>query len=95
MEINDPVCVYTLNDGVKAEIIKNFLDAEGIRCYLDGENAGDLGIAAFDIRVMVAAGDADRARRLLEEREPHNREEGPDERTAEDTEDAEEPEEFA
>ena len=71
MEINDPVCVYTLNDGIKAEVIKNYLHAQGIRCFLDGENAGDLGLNAFAIRVMVPAIDADRARKLLERHEPH------------------------
>jgi hypothetical protein len=67
MTLNDLVTVYTLSDPIQAEIIKNALHDEGIRCFLDGiHQAGEIGIMAFDIKVQVPAGDADRARRLIE-----------------------------
>jgi hypothetical protein len=70
METNDLIRVYTLTNATHAEIIKNFLQEEGIRCFLDGEeSAANLGLSAFEINVMVPAGDADRARKLIESHE--------------------------
>ncbi|MCS7045691.1 MAG: DUF2007 domain-containing protein [Gemmataceae bacterium] len=72
MDINEPVTVFTLSDPIKAEIIKNSLAADGIRCMLDGINqAGEAGLTAFEIKVQVAAKDADLARRLIEQHERH------------------------
>jgi len=74
MEYNDLVSVSTLTNSVEAEILKNFLQAEGIHCTLEGEEtAANLGLAAFAINVMVRAGDADHARKLIE---THNRHKG-------------------
>ena len=62
------VTAYTLKDPYKAEVIKNALGAEGIRCELDGEGqAGFSGI--LDIGVLVRAQDADLARELIEQLE--------------------------
>lgn len=71
MEINEPVTVYTASDPVTAKIVKNFLNAEGIRCMLSGENqAAHMGLGGgFAVEVIVPAADADRARKLIEERE--------------------------
>jgi hypothetical protein len=70
MDLRDFVTVYTLSDPVRAEIIRGALQAEGIRCFLDGLNeAGFAGISAFDIKVQVPAGDADRASRFIEAHE--------------------------
>jgi hypothetical protein len=67
MDCNDLVNVYTVVEPVEAEIIKNFLRAEGIRCFVDGEHqAGIQGIAAFEIGILVPAADADRARKLIQ-----------------------------
>ena len=66
MRTNDLVEVYVLADANKAEVIKNALEAEGITCFLDGLNtAGQMGLAPFNVRVMVRAEDADRARQLI------------------------------
>jgi hypothetical protein len=71
MDYRDLVTVYTLNDPVQAEIIRGALQAEGIRCFLDGLNAAELaGIGAFGINVQVPAGAADRAQRFIEAHEP-------------------------
>ncbi len=70
MDIHDPVVVYTVSNPVEAEIIKSALQAEGIRCFLDGINqAAEVGLIAFEIKVTVPAGDADRARKLIEQHE--------------------------
>ena len=54
MEHDDLVTVYTLQDAIKAEIIKNYLESEGIMCRLDDERqAGFTGI--FEIGVLVRA----------------------------------------
>jgi hypothetical protein len=65
MEQDDLVSVFTLNDPGKADIIKNALEAEGIRCELGGEHqAGFTGL--FEIDVLVREADADRALKLIE-----------------------------
>jgi len=70
MTTTEPIIVFTETDASRAEIIKSFLRGEGIRCFLDGEQtAGNLGISAFEVRVMVPSGDADHARKLIEQHE--------------------------
>ena len=57
--------VYASSDVNQAEIIKQALLHEGIRCELDGEHqAGLTGI--MQVKVLVHAVDADRARQLIE-----------------------------
>lgn len=65
MDAEDLVSVYTVNDPNKAEIIKNVLVTEGIRCELDGERqAGFTGL--FEINLMVRKADAERALEIIE-----------------------------
>jgi hypothetical protein len=67
MDYTDLVTVYTVANPIEAEVIKNALQAEGIRCFLEGiEQAGIIGLMALEIKVEVPAGDADRASRLIE-----------------------------
>ena len=67
MEADGLVTVYTLTDGTQAELIKNLLDSEGIRCFLAGEEASRLypGLTPFQIKIQVPAQSADRARSLI------------------------------
>ena len=75
MDAKDLVTVYTLADPVNAEIVKNALRAEGIRCFLDGVNqAGEAGVTAFEVKVQVAAADAARARKIIKQHEPKAKE---------------------
>jgi hypothetical protein len=80
MQDVDLVDVYTVKNPAIAEIIKNALEAEDIRCRLDNESqAGLTGI--FDIHVLVRADDADRARELIQTHAPDEMEDietGPD-----------------
>ncbi len=70
MDISDPVAVFTVTDPTEAEIVKNALESEGIRCFLDGDlQAAMPGLSAFEIQIMVDAGHADAARKLIAEHE--------------------------
>ena len=51
MNSQDLVTVYTVANSVQAEIIKNALQAEGIRCFVDGINqAAEAGLMASKSR---------------------------------------------
>lgn len=64
MNMNDPVMVYTLDDPLEAEVVKNALRSQGIPCELDGQRQAALS-HVLQIGVLVRAQDADRARRLI------------------------------
>jgi hypothetical protein len=68
MDANDPLTVYTLNDPYEAEIVRNALRGEGIRCELDGERQAGLS-DILEIGVLVRARDADLARKLIRRHE--------------------------
>ena len=71
---NELVSVFTVPDPVTAEIVKNFLHSEGIRCFVDGENqAGVQGLSSLEIGLLVPADQADLARKLLEAYGPHKK----------------------
>ena len=77
MAADDLVNIYSASDPMSAEIIKNFLEAEGIRCFIGNElQAGMEGISGMGIQILVPAGSADYARKLLEEHEPHKKKQG-------------------
>jgi hypothetical protein len=66
MDINDLVTVFTVASPTKAEIIKNYLDSEGIHCFLENNNqAVGPGLLTLDIQIQVPAADADRAGKLI------------------------------
>jgi Putative prokaryotic signal transducing protein len=74
MDNREPVSVYTAGNAIQAAIVKNFLTSEGITSFIEDENQAMLkGVPAVEVRVFVRAADADRARRLIEEQEPHKR----------------------
>ena len=67
-DTREPVPVYTVKNANQAEIIKNFLNAEGIACSIGGE--GQIGLAGIvDMAILVPAQDAERARKLIMEHE--------------------------
>jgi hypothetical protein len=67
-EMQEPVRVYTVKNANQAEIIKNFLESEGIPCSIEGE--GQVGLAGImDIPLLVRAADAADARRLIQQHE--------------------------
>jgi len=77
MDTNDLVAVYTVANPVKAEIIKNALAEEGIRCFIEGENqAGESGLIGIAIRLFVPTADAKRAAMFIDEHERGERPHG-------------------
>jgi hypothetical protein len=64
MDANEPVVVRTTNNFAEAEILKNLLESEGIKCDLDGENQGSF-TGILDMRILVRALDEERARQVL------------------------------
>ncbi|GEM_PF-1198604 len=73
MNLDEWTTVYTIANPVTAEIIKNSLVAEGIRCNLEGINqAAEPGLIALSIKVQVPAKDADLARKLIVQHEQHH-----------------------
>ena len=72
METQEWITVYTLTNPVTAEIIKNSLLAEGIRCNLEGMNqAAGVGLVPGSIQVQTAAEHADLARKIVLKHEQH------------------------
>jgi hypothetical protein len=70
MEPKELVPVYTAADPIKANIVKNLLEEEGIRAFIGNENqAAVTGLMAFEVKVFVEADRADEARKLIEPRE--------------------------
>ena len=74
MERKELISVYTVSSPTAAEIIKNFLHGEGIRAFIENEDQAALqGLTAMAIRILVPAEHADRARKLIQEHEPHKK----------------------
>jgi hypothetical protein len=70
MDIHDPVCVFTTTDPFKADLIKNMLQDEGIRCALEGHDQSfGPGFIAIPIKVLVEPGQAEQAGKLIQEHE--------------------------
>jgi hypothetical protein len=67
MDAEETVVVFGTNDVCEAEIIRNRLRAAGITCELEGELQGGF-TGLIETRLLVPAGDADRARRLIKRR---------------------------
>jgi len=66
MDPNDPVAVYSTNDLYEAELIKQFLHAEGLTCELDSATQGGF-VELFEVKVLVRGAEADQARALIEQ----------------------------
>lgn len=68
MHLKDPVVICTLTNPIQAELIANMLKSEGISCFLGGINqASAVGLPGNIIQVNVAAENADRASKIIEE----------------------------
>jgi len=67
VDANEVEVVYTTNDIYEAEIIRNQLHDVGIKCELDGASQGGF-TEIVETKLLVRAGDVDRARQLIERR---------------------------
>jgi nucleotide-binding universal stress UspA family protein len=66
----DMITVCTAANAVDAEVIRNALNADGIRCFTEGMNqAGLAGISGIPVKINVRAVDADRASKLIRNHE--------------------------
>jgi hypothetical protein len=72
MDVDEPVVVYTTNNLAEAEILKNVLEDEGIKCELDGANQGGFA-GVIGVRLLVHAWDEERARQALGSHGRHHR----------------------
>lgn len=70
-DVNEPVAVYTTTNLAEAEIVKNALAAEGIRCGLDAETQGGFA-GLFAVKVLVRAWDEERARQVIAQHTHHH-----------------------
>ena len=59
------VTVARFEDPVEAQMAKGMLEAAGLECFLQGENANQLLNAAFRSRLLVHRRDEETARELL------------------------------
>jgi hypothetical protein len=67
VDAKELVTVYTVANSVEAQIIKNALQAEGIRAFVEGGNqAAEPGLVGIPIHIEVAASDAAQARKFIE-----------------------------
>jgi hypothetical protein len=74
MDTKELVTVYTVGNAVEAEIIRNALQNEGIRAFVEGANqAADAGLVGIPIHIEVAAADADKARKFIAAHEHHHK----------------------
>ncbi len=74
MAQEDLVAVYTVSEPVSAELIKNFLEDEGIRCFIEGEDqAGLQGLSSIEVKILVPAPEAVKARKLIQQHEARKR----------------------
>ncbi|MBW3543111.1 MAG: NUDIX domain-containing protein [Planctomycetes bacterium] len=64
VDANEPIVVCTLRDAAQAEVIRNALEAEGIECAVEGARQAAL-TGAVDVRLLVPAHDAERARAFI------------------------------
>lgn len=64
MRPDELIEVYSVTDPNKAELIKLELQNIGIHCVIDGENQAGLS-NVLAIKILVAAVDADAARRFV------------------------------
>lgn len=70
-DTHEPVVVYSTTNLSEAEVVKNALTAEGIRCGLDAENQGGFA-GLFAVKVLVRAWDEERARQVIAQHTHHH-----------------------
>lgn len=72
LRIDDLLEVYSTSDRNYAEVLKNSLHSEGIKCEMDGESQGGFaGLTSFPIKLLVRAEDYDRARKHIVTHDPN------------------------
>jgi hypothetical protein len=74
MDGTEPIEIYTVNNPMIAEMIRNALQEEGIACELSGEAQGGFAGVLDEIQIMTKAADAERALAIIKELESQHSE---------------------
>ncbi|MEI7684139.1 MAG: DUF2007 domain-containing protein [Planctomycetota bacterium] len=70
MSMQEMITVYTVSNAIEAEIIKNALEDEGIRCEIEGgHQAGEAGLIGIEIKLQVPEDQAEAARAFIQDHE--------------------------
>ena len=71
VRLDDLLEVYSTDDSSDAEIMRNALRSEGIKCEIEGENqGGSTGLTSIPIKLFVRAEDFDRALKQIKSYQP-------------------------
>ena len=73
---DEMVSVAGFRDPLEAQLAKGMLEAAGVECILQGENANALYPGALRVRLQVRADEEDTARFLLQDAEREAQEDG-------------------
>jgi len=66
--------VCSVANPMEAEIIRNALRSEGVRCFIDGaQQAAVVGTLGIPLRIQVCVADFDRARKFMRSHEEHRK----------------------
>jgi len=69
---DDLTTVCSVANPAEAEVIRNALVAEGIRCFIEGaQQAAIVGILGIPIKIQVPVGDANRASKFIQRHAEH------------------------
>jgi hypothetical protein len=71
MDFNEPTVIYTTSDLARAHAIENLLRGAGIRSFLVNESNVLPGLLPVESQIIVEAGHADEAARLIRQHEEH------------------------
>ncbi len=71
MDKDELLSVYSTSDSNYAEVLRNALHAEGIKCEIEGEHQGGFaGLNSIAIQLLVRAEDYDKARKYIQTHHP-------------------------
>ncbi len=65
------VGVYTTTNAAEAQIVKNLLEAEGVKAEVAGESQGSFA-SVLGVNILVRASDEERARQVLASHRRHH-----------------------
>jgi hypothetical protein len=71
MDLNEPTVIYTTSDLARAHAIENLLRGQGIRSFVVNESNVLPGLLPVETQIIVEAGHADEAARLIRGYEEH------------------------
>ena len=70
---HDLVTVHECADDIEAQVIISFLESEGIEAFLDSDMPHAVWPVSADANVLVNKADAEKARTLIAEHQPHKK----------------------